>query len=341
MSILFLLASLGVINGFVLGIFLLSKRGRIPAELFFAGLLIALGIRIGKSVLYYFNPDLDILVRQIGLSACVFVGPLFYLAMREVRDPSDRLRLRDLSLLIFLALAIFIVGLLVPYSEYPHLWNLPIIKAIYAIWVLFTALGINEVIGTIRKHKNSPKFRGDRQYLVGITIGMVFITATYQIAYFIDGVTYLWGSLIFTSSFYFLAIRVLAGKHLVLPRPKAPIPSATGQSLIDKIEGIMLDQKPFRNPKLKLDELAELSGLSRHELSKILNEVYTEGFSHYIKEHRVREAQKLISNRHDLSLEGIGYEAGFNSKSSFFEAFKKIVGQTPSAYKKSLIPSGK
>ena len=48
------------------------------------------------------------------------------------------------------------------------------------------------------------------------------------------------------------------------------------------------------------------------------------------------EAKDLIKSRDELSLEGIGYEAGFNSKSAFFEAFKKVTGQTPAAFKKAL-----
>ncbi|MEO1257041.1 MAG: helix-turn-helix domain-containing protein, partial [Bacteroidota bacterium] len=70
-------------------------------------------------------------------------------------------------------------------------------------------------------------------------------------------------------------------------------------------------------------------------LSQTLNEAYS-GYTQYIKTFRIEEAKSLIKNRPDLSLEGIGYEAGFKSKSVFFESFKKQVGVTPSTFKKQL-----
>ena len=97
----------------------------------------------------------------------------------------------------------------------------------------------------------------------------------------------------------------------------------------------MEEQKPFTNQKLKLDDLAVQAGLSKHILSKLLNEEYQYGFAHYVKEFRVMEAKQLISIRDELSLEGIGFEAGFSSKSSFFETFKKITNVTPSEYRKT------
>ncbi|MEM9895037.1 MAG: helix-turn-helix domain-containing protein [Bacteroidota bacterium] len=73
--------------------------------------------------------------------------------------------------------------------------------------------------------------------------------------------------------------------------------------------------------------------ISRHALSQAMNETYSFGYNHYIKKYRIAEAKRLIVTRPDLSLEGIGYEAGFRSKSVFFESFKRHVGCTPASFK--------
>ncbi|HAP64901.1 MAG TPA: hypothetical protein DCR93_37250 [Cytophagales bacterium] len=96
----------------------------------------------------------------------------------------------------------------------------------------------------------------------------------------------------------------------------------------------MWDHKLFLSQGLKLEELASASDLTRHQLSRVLNEIYGHGFAHYVNSYRVRAAKELILTRAELSLEGIGYEVGFRSKSSFFESFKKHTGQTPAQFRK-------
>ncbi|GLR16818.1 hypothetical protein GCM10007940_14330 [Portibacter lacus] len=106
--------------------------------------------------------------------------------------------------------------------------------------------------------------------------------------------------------------------------------------LLLKIKSKMEEEKLYLNPKLKLNDLADAVELNRNMVSRLLNEEYLHGFSNFVNEMRVNEAMKLIHLRSDLSLEGIGYEAGFNSKSSFFSAFKKISGLTPAQFKKNM-----
>jgi len=165
---------------------------------------------------------------------------------------------------------------------------------------------------------------------------MVFITLTYQFALFIMSFTYIWGSLAFSASFYYLLGRAILSQKPIVPKVTTVPPLENGPALFQQVEELMQRDKPFINQKLKLDELASLVNVSKHQLSRVLNEEYQHGFSHYIKAHRVHEAKQLIEVRDELSLEGIGYEAGFSSKSAFFDAFKKVADCTPAAYKKSL-----
>ena len=335
MSALFLFASLGVINGVLLSIYLLAKKDRARSDLYFAGLLLALCLRIGKSVMVYFDPELDKLILQIGLSACIFIGPFYYLYTRSVLRSGNGVQLKASLTLFLLLAAILIAGIVYPYRQFPEYWNAYIVQGIYLIWAAFTVLGLYEnrnVFG--RFFKARVKVSLEEKRLLAISIAFVFITLTYQFALFIQGVTYIWGSLIFSVSFYYLLIRTLIEKKA--PVPKSSSPLENGTRLFQELESLMRTQKPHLNPKLKLDELADLSEMSRHQLSRLLNEEYPHGFSQYIKEHRVAEAKGLIQTRDELSLEGIGYEAGFNSKSAFFEAFKKVTGQTPAAFKKAI-----
>ncbi len=335
MSILFLLASLGVINGFLLGFYLLFRAKDRVIDKYFGLLLLSLSIRIGKSVFFYFSQDVDLLILQIGLSGCIFIGPFFYLYSRTLQKQEVRFKRNDVLLLIGLLIAIVVVGIVYPYRTYPDIWNGQIVYWIYGVWLIFAFLGVYHNILMLKGVIWSPgKMTNQQKYVMAILLAMLFITATYMAALFV-GFTYIWGALIFSFTFYYLLGRALLTKKSITP--KTPVHGLeNGNKIFEKVNRFMIDQKPFISQGLKLDDLALQLDMSKHLLSRVLNEVYEHGFSQYVKEHRVTEAKQLILSRPDLSLEGIGYEAGFNSKSAFFEAFKKIANCTPAEYKKSM-----
>lgn len=338
MQALFLFASLGVINGFLLSFYLLGKKQKQAADIFFGGLLLSLCIRIGKSVLVYFTEETDRLILQIGLSACVFIGPFFYLYLKSVVREQSVILKKDLLLLAGLFVLIVTLGSIWPYRSYPGVWNHYMVQSIYVIWAIYLVAGFilaRKIIGKVFTQPGKLTFQ--ERYLVAILISTLFISLTFYFALFIQGFTYIWGSIIFSVSFYYLAARALLVKRPVVPRSSTQPPLENSATLMKQVDELMEKDKPYVNQKLKLDELAAMLDMSRHTLSRLLNEEYKHGFAHYIKQHRVNEAKQLISVRHELSLEGIGYESGFNSKSAFFEAFKKVANSTPAEYRKQVI----
>lgn len=102
-------------------------------------------------------------------------------------------------------------------------------------------------------------------------------------------------------------------------------------------EDLIVGKKYFLNPELTLDKVAEALKLSKSHLSRIINKEMDTSFPEYINELRVKEAQFYL--RHpdfsNYTLVAIGLEAGFASKTSFNNTFKKVTGMTPSEYKNS------
>jgi len=334
MSILFLLASLGVVNGFLVGIFLIVRRSRAVSDKYFGGLILALSVRIGKSVFFHFSEEVDRLILQIGLSACVFIGPFFYLYAKSLRKNEQNFNRLDILILLVLLAAIVIVGAIFPYRTFPEIWNGNIIYWIYGTWILFTLLGLFQSVKLIKTRTTLPqKVGGNEKYFGVIVFAVSFITTTYQIALF-SGIAYIWGAFIFSFSFYYLGGRAFFSRKSITPKILHPLENSS--ELLKQVDDLMDKEKLFLHQGLKLQLLAEQAGMSKHLLSRVLNEEYEHGFSHYVKEHRVNEAKQLIRSRPELSLEGIGYEAGFSSKSAFFEAFKKIANSTPAEYKKEV-----
>lgn len=103
-----------------------------------------------------------------------------------------------------------------------------------------------------------------------------------------------------------------------------------------QIDKYMLENKPYLNRELSLQELADELETSVHKISWFLNHYQQRNFFNYINEYRVKEAKERILDPaySRLTLLAIGYDSGFNSKSSFNALFKKYTGLTPSEFQK-------
>lgn len=338
--ILFLFGGIGVINGIIVALFLLFVQRKKIENIFLGTLVLAVCIRIGKSIYMYYTEDSDRLILQIGLSVCIFIGPLFYAFIKTARQEIVKVNKAILSFLAVLGVGIFAIGIFLPYRIYPDAWNGLIIQTIYFIWATFVLLGIWEMRDIFRKTYQTPKslLRSEKR-LLAIAIGMLFITCSYQFSYFIDGVTYLWGSLIFTSVFYYFLYFEISNLLQNQQRKKTTKNEdlQNGAALLQTVEEVMKREKLHKKASLKLKELATHTDMNPHLLSRVLNEVYPNGFATYVHEKRIEEAKELICSNSEYTLEGIGYEAGFNSKSSFFSTFKRLTGTTPAEYRKSIL----
>ena len=108
---------------------------------------------------------------------------------------------------------------------------------------------------------------------------------------------------------------------------------------IEMISSFMKSEKPYLNPDLNLSDLAEMLQISRAQLSQIINTGFHKNFNDFINEFRVntfKEKLKLGEYK-QLSLLGMAYNCGFNSKATFNRVFKKITQTSPSEFLNSNI----
>jgi len=98
----------------------------------------------------------------------------------------------------------------------------------------------------------------------------------------------------------------------------------------------LLDEdKIYRNPNLRIADVAENLGISPNYLSRLINEMSDNGFNDLINRYRVEELKEKIKNKEyqTKTLVSLALEVGFSSKSTFQSVFKKITSQTPTEYK--------
>lgn len=104
----------------------------------------------------------------------------------------------------------------------------------------------------------------------------------------------------------------------------------------DRVNSSVVNQKLYLDPYLSLDSLAASCQLSSGYLSSLINTYSANNFSDYINEFRVEHAKKLINDPDfkDYTVVSMGLESGFNSKSTFYKAFKKFTNMTPVEFRK-------
>lgn len=99
----------------------------------------------------------------------------------------------------------------------------------------------------------------------------------------------------------------------------------------------METEKPYLDDKLTLHKLAEQIHLPEKQLSLLINQHTGKHFFDFINEFRINDAKVLLKEQSQLTVLEVLYEVGFNSKSSFYTAFKKETNLTPTDYRKSIV----
>lgn len=118
----------------------------------------------------------------------------------------------------------------------------------------------------------------------------------------------------------------------------SPLSDDLGSALFDQLEQHMQAQQAYLDSGLSLPQLAEQLSVSVNYLSQVINEHGQQNFFDYINARRVKHLIALmqLSANKERGLLDLALESGFNSKSSFYSAFKKHQGQTPGQYRKQL-----
>lgn len=115
---------------------------------------------------------------------------------------------------------------------------------------------------------------------------------------------------------------------------KAAIPVKEMEEIKGRLLQWMEQQKPYLEPALTIDDLSAQLNVKRHHLSQVINQEFSRNFFEFINGYRIaafKEMSVKPENQH-MSIMGLAYDCGFNSKATFNQVFKKQEGITPSVF---------
>ncbi len=108
--------------------------------------------------------------------------------------------------------------------------------------------------------------------------------------------------------------------------------------LIQKIYKLLVLEKIYLQQGLTVTEFAEKLGVQVRIVTRLFGELYGHTFKELTNMYRVEFAKERIEQGYldHLTMEALGQEAGFSSRTTFFNVFKKELGVCPSEYSKKL-----
>lgn len=218
----------------------------------------------------------------------------------------------------------------------------------FASMVIYSVAGFWFLIGAFRE-RGIPFFTGEKSSLSwfrDMSLQLTFLIVVFFvvrisfrhdlgdhiIAAFISLIIYIISFTVVRKSLFFHEPNERTARKYEKSSLTQEIQSAT----LGKLEAVMLAERPFLDPGFSMPALSKRLGVSTHHLSQILNEELKQSFFDFLGAYRIGEAQRLLAdegNAH-IKIEEIGQMVGYNSKSAFNTAFRKIAGCTPSEYRK-------
>lgn len=115
----------------------------------------------------------------------------------------------------------------------------------------------------------------------------------------------------------------------------------TESKVVEKIVRSMEVEKLFLNPRLNIERMAEHINLPYRDVSALINKHFHVNFNEYVNLYRINEAKRLLSDTQlfNVPINEIYVQAGFNSRSAFHRFFSRLVGISPTEFRKLSVGS--
>lgn len=215
--------------------------------------------------------------------------------------------------------------------------NYLLILCTYYHWVVFISNG-GYTIASMRMHYQNKEVHSKKRLIpflqplviLNFVLLVILIAMTiWKPIYMYDYILLYYVSLIigFSSNSFVtdLASLFLSEKKY----SKSTLSETAKAELMEKILFQFETEKYFMNRLAKLTDLAKKVNTSPNYVSQVLNDNFQLSFLEMLTQYRIREAKTVLRDNLSLSIEQVAEKVGYNSKSAFYQSFKKIVGMTP------------
>lgn len=329
-GLILILASLGLVQGLFLSLYLFTlKNGHRTSNFFLALFLLGLTIRIGKSVLNYYVL-LENWQNNIGISGILFASPALWFYGKTLFYKQFSFSAKDYLHFVPFFLFLFLIPVIPRHGHFESFWN-------YGLVVFHLLFYLSLSWSLLRKNKKDTSqdlVVWYRNILIGATlIWLHYVGNLFDFKhYYIRGPIF-YSLLIYAFSYLFLNRH----KFNLQKYSSSTLNKKSSEALFQKIKTLFTTEEIYLDNNLTLQTVSEKLEVKSREISQAVNENTQQNFYEFVNRYRIEKAASLLkdTNYKDAKIATIAYDSGFGNVTSFNLAFKKITGATPSAYRKS------
>ena len=145
----------------------------------------------------------------------------------------------------------------------------------------------------------------------------------------------------------FFAYSLTYAHQLLVTTPEEETPETTqeeepSEPAIAKVRNAMESDRIYLKKNLNLEQFAERIDLPPKEVSGVINKHFGTNFFEFVNSYRVEAAKALLADpdKADMTVLDVLLESGFNSKSAFHRFFSRLVGMSPTEFRKQSLAAG-
>ncbi|MCA0237583.1 MAG: helix-turn-helix domain-containing protein [Bacteroidetes bacterium] len=306
------------------------QEGNTLSNQLLALLLLALAVRITKSVIGIVIPGTGKIAPVFGVAGMVLIGPFLWLYYKSLLDKwvslPHRAYLHFVLPALFVAVFLFIDRRRTPFFYQSAVLHMTMYTtaSIFLLW---------------RELQQSVFEKNTRQWMWGLVASVSLILGTYYVQLIVDSsqtyilITATAAVILYLLSFWGMT-RMRVFSKINVNRNAAI--NDNQAELASRIARFMEEGKAFTDRHLTVHSLAAQMDAPAYLISKVINSQFQKTFPEMLHDYRIAEASRQLLDPafNHLSMEGIALESGFQSVSAFYKAFKKVKGVSPAEWRR-------
>ncbi|HEY6913600.1 MAG TPA: helix-turn-helix domain-containing protein [Paludibacter sp.] len=353
------IAWIGFCQGLFAAILMFTKKNSSLPDRILSGWLILLSTDFLSCALNY-----EIFNRPLLISSFLLFNPALYLYISSLTRPKFRLRwIQLLHLVPFVFFGTYTYAIKEPFlldvffvkDDY-YLFRLIFGSANIISWAVYNPLSLI-LVHRHRIHLQNELSNIDSNENLGWVLAVAIFYVVYCIFAVLISVTslvagfnpltphiYNYSTLlvfIYIISFYGLRQRAVSRRLLLAEQPvpykNSNLSADTKRAIKQKVMDYFETEKAYLNPALSMSVLSAALKIPKYQITEVLNTEIGNNFFQFVNHYRVEAVKEMLSDpRNKYSIEAIGYDCGFSSKSSFYTVFKEITGETPVSFRSKI-----